>query len=78
MTKKTTKKKASGWGGARRGAGRPLGTGTGPGENARINRVVCMLSNAELAKLTRIAKRAKLPLGTQCYEIVARSLRRAA
>jgi hypothetical protein len=35
-----------------------------------------MLSDAELAKLRKLAKEQDLPLGTVAYEIVARSLRR--
>jgi len=72
--KKTTKK--SGWGGRRPGAGRPPGTGTGPSKDARINRVVAMLSNAELTTLQKYAKRQKLPLGTAAYQIIAKTLRR--
>ena len=83
--KKTTKKKSvkkkgvkkkSGWGGRRKGAGRPPGTGTGPSKDARINRVVAMLSNDELKTLERHAKRRNLPLGTAAYQIIARALRR--
>lgn len=77
--KKTTKKrsaKKSSWGGRRAGAGRPRGTGTGPSRDARINRVVAMLSNSELKILQKHAKREKLPLGTAAYRIIARTLRR--
>jgi hypothetical protein len=73
--KKTTTKKSS-WGGSRKGAGRPLGTGTGPSKHARINRVVAMLSNDELKVLQGHAKREKLPLGTAAYRLLAKSLRR--
>lgn len=73
--KKAVRKKA-GWGGRRRGAGRPLGTGTGPSKHARINRVVAMLSNDELKILQAHAKREKLPLGTAAYRIIAQALRR--
>jgi hypothetical protein len=72
--KKTTKK--SSWGGSRPGAGRPPGTGTGPSKDARINRVVAMLSNDELKTLQKHAKRQKLPLGTAAYQIIAKALRR--
>ncbi|HEX9814810.1 MAG TPA: hypothetical protein VGB31_07675 [Myxococcota bacterium] len=85
-TSKTSKKKAvrkkksvrrkAGWGGRRRGAGRPLGTGTGPSKHARINRVVAMLSNDELKILQAHARREKLPLGTAAYRIIALALRR--
>jgi len=78
--KKTAKKKKiirkSGWGGSRPGAGRPTGTGTGPSKDARINRVVAMLSNDELKTLQKYAKRQKLPLGTAAYQIIAKALRR--
>jgi hypothetical protein len=74
--KKAVRKKTAGWGGRRRGAGRPLGTGTGPSKHARINRVVAMLSNDELKILQAHAKREKLPLGTAAYRIIAQSLRR--
>lgn len=74
--KKKTLKKKSGWGGRRPGAGRPPGTGTGPSKDARINRVVAMLSNNELKTLQKHAKRQKLPLGTAAYKIIAKALRR--
>jgi hypothetical protein len=77
--KKTAKKRTtrkSGWGGSRPGAGRPPGTGTGPSKDARINRVVAMLSNDELKTLQKHAKRQKLPLGTAAYQIIAKALRR--
>ncbi len=74
--KKSLRKKQSRWGGRRKGAGRPPGTGTGPSKHARINRVVAMLSNDELKILQAHAKREKLPLGTAAYRIIARVLRR--
>ncbi len=73
--KKTLRKKTQ-WGGRRRGAGRPTGTGTGPSKDARINRVVAMLSNDELKILKAHAKREKLPLGTAAYRIIAKTLKR--
>ncbi len=75
--KKSRKKSKSGWGGRRRGAGRPKGSGTGPSPGARINRVVAMLSNDELKALKRLARRKKLPLGTAAYQIIARALKRS-
>jgi hypothetical protein len=72
---KSTRTK-SGWGGRRPGAGRPPGTGKGPSPDARINRVVAMLSNDELKILKRIARKEKLPVGTTAYEILARTLKR--
>jgi hypothetical protein len=74
--RKKTSRKKSRWGGRRRGAGRPPGTGTGPSKHARINRVVAMLSNDELKTLKAHARREKLPLGTAAYRIIARTLRR--
>ena len=70
------KKGKSTLGGRRPGAGRPPGTGTGPSKDARINRVVAMLSNDELKTLQKHAKRRKLPLGTAAYQIIAKALRR--
>jgi len=75
-TTRATKATKSGWGGRRPGAGRPPGTGTGPSKDARINRVVAMLSNDELKTLQKYAKRQKLPLGTAAYQIIAKALRR--
>ena len=43
--------------------GRPRGTG-GPPEQVRRNRVVVMLTDDELAKLTKLADERELPLGT--------------
>jgi hypothetical protein len=74
--KKSVRKKKSQWGGRRKGAGRPPGTGTGPSKHARINRVVAMLSNDELKILQAHARRQKLPLGTAAYRIIAQALRR--
>ena len=55
--------------------GRPKGSG-GPPEMVRRNRVVITLTDAELAKLHRLAEERDLPLGTAAYEIVERTLRR--
>jgi hypothetical protein len=68
-------RKKNGWGGARAGAGRPKGSGTGPSPDARKNRVAVMLSDTELSKLTRIAERRGQPLATLAYELLARGLR---
>lgn len=62
-------------GGKRKGAGRPVGTGTGTGEHARINRVVAMLSNAEMTVLETQAKKINLPLGTTAYQILIKGLK---
>lgn len=65
-----------GWGGPRKGAGRKAGFGKAP-EEIRRNRVVVMLTDAELAALHRIAGARDLPLGTVAYELVAKALKRA-
>ena len=59
------------WGGPRKGSGRKAT----PGE-VRRNRVVVMLTDAELAKLHRWAEQKDLPLGTVAYQVVARALAR--
>ena len=64
--------KRTGRGGPRPGSGRPKG----PEAEVRRNRVAIMLTDAELAKLHRLAERKDLPLGTAAYEIVARALGR--
>lgn len=64
------------WGGPRKGAGRPPGTGPGPSPDARRNRVVVMLRDRELARLKRLAKAKDLPLGTVAYELLAGALAR--
>ena len=63
-------------GGARKGAGRPPGTGPGPSPDARRNRVTILLRDDELAKLQKLADRRGLPFGTLAYEYVARALKR--
>lgn len=70
-------KKKLGWGGARPGAGRPKGSGSGPSPDARKNRVAVMLSDTELAKLVRIAARRKKPVATLAYELMAKGLKAA-
>jgi hypothetical protein len=67
----------TGWGGARPGAGRPLGSGPGPSADARRNRVAIMLSDQELARLERIARRRKLPLATLAHALLRRALLQA-
>ena len=69
-------KKSSSWGGARRGAGRPKGSGTGSSPNARVNRIAMMLTDAELAKVVRIANRKNMPIATLAYELFATGLRK--
>ena len=63
-------------GGSRPGAGRPKGSGHKASEDVRRHRVVILLSDIELSKLERLAKKRELPLGTAAYEIVVRALRR--
>ncbi len=63
------------WGGARPGAGRPKGSGSGPSPNARKNRVAIMLTDTELEKLSKVSKRKKVPVATLAYELLAKGLR---
>ena len=67
-------KRKRGPGGARPGAGRK----PGPPESVRRNRVVVMLTDAELAGLKRRAAKDGNPMGTAAYKIVAASLARSA
>ena len=64
-----------GRGGPRPGSGRPRGSGKEL-EAVRRNRVVVMLTDAELKKLRRLADQKDLPLGTAAYEFVGRGLKR--
>lgn len=64
-----------GWGGPRKGAGRKAGFGKAP-EDVRRNRVVVMLTDAELAALHRFAESRDSPLGTAAYELLSKGLRR--
>ncbi len=61
-----------GRGGRREGAGRK----PGPRSKVRHNRVVILLTDAELKALQRRARQRKLPMGTLAYELVAKALRR--
>ncbi len=74
--KKATKKTKGSWGGARPGAGRPLGSGTGPSPDSRRNRVAVMFSDTELRTLKQIARAQKQPLSTAAYGIIEKRLRR--
>lgn len=65
-------KRRRGRGGYRPGAGRPKG----PAHKVRRNRVVCMVTDAELVTLHRLAEKRGLPFGTVAYQILARGLRR--
>ena len=64
-----------GRGGPRPRSGRPRGSG-GPPEAVRRNRVVVMLTDAELEKLEKFAAKKDLPVGTLAYGFVARALKR--
>lgn len=66
----------SSWGGRRAGAGRPVGSGTGPSPDSRRNRIAVMLSDKELLTLKSLAKQKKLPLATAVYEFIKPKLRR--
>ncbi len=68
-------RKKFGWGGARPGAGRPKGSGSGPSPNARKNRVAILLTDTELKKLNRLAARKNAPLATLAYELMANGLK---
>ena len=68
-----TKSTGVGPGGARPGAGRkPL-----PRSKRRDNRVVVMLTDAEVRKLRRLAREAGEPVGVLAYGVVSRFLRRS-
>ena len=67
-------RKKFGWGGARPGAGRPKGSGSGP-PNARKSRVATMLTDSEFKKLNRLAARKKASLATLAYEFMAKGLK---
>ena len=69
MSKKKTK-----WGGKRKGAGRPKGSGDGPSPNSRRNRVAVMLSDTEWNKLLSKANKANVPMATMAYRLVSKSL----
>ena len=67
-------KTGMGRGGPRVGSGRPKGSG-GPRESIRRNRVVAMLTDGELAFLKRLARDARVPVGTMLYEMLRKRLR---
>jgi len=75
--KQRPKKKTATWGGRRPGAGRPIGSGSGPSPNSRKNRVAVMFTDTELAKLASLSKRQKMPVATVAYRLIERSLKRA-
>ena len=59
----------------RRGSGWPKGSGK-PAPEVRRNRLVVMLTDAELAALNAWAREGALPAGTAAYEVPERALRR--
>ena len=64
--------KSTGRGGPRPGSGRPRGKAS----DVRKNRVVVMVTDAELGKLHRLAESSKLPMGTVAYQILSAALKR--
>lgn len=54
-----------------------MGRPPAPPEQVRRNRVVVMLTDAELAALHRVADAAARPLGTVAHELLTRALRKA-
>ena len=53
-----------------------MGRPPGPPGSARTNRVVCLLTDAELERLERLAANQGVPLGSALYRLVSRALRR--
>lgn len=53
-----------------------MGRPPGPPDTVRRNRVVVMLTDAEIAALRDLADSKGLPTGTAAYQIMARALRR--
>ncbi len=74
--KKAAKKKPASWGGRRKGAGRPVGSGQGPSPDARYNRVAVMFNNTEIKNLKALAAKEGIPIATVAYNLIARSLKR--
>ncbi len=77
-TKKKASKKKATWGGRRKGAGRPKGSGKGPSPDARYNRVAVMFNNAEIKTLRALADKKGQPVATVAYDLIAKSLKRRA
>lgn len=61
-------------GGARRGAGRPAGVGTGTNNQSRINRVVAMLTEDENKLIGAWALKQEIPIGTAAYRLLMKGL----
>ena len=53
-----------------------MGRPPGPPEKVRRNRITTFLTDAEFAKLERLADRDDVALSAAAYEILARALRR--
>lgn len=68
-TKKKAKKPAS-WGGRRKGAGRPVGSGKGPSPDARYNRVAVMFNDEQIKRYKKNAKKAGLPVASYIHWLV--------
>lgn len=62
------------WGGKRPGAGRPKGSGQGPGPYSRTHRVAVMLTDQELAVLKAKARSERLPVATVAYRLIKAKL----
>lgn len=71
-------KKRKTWGGARPGAGRPKGSGTGSSPDARVYRVAIMLSRVDRERLESLAAGTGKPVATVAYELIVRGLRSGA
>ena len=65
---------------AQRGSGTggkvKMGRPAKPSEAVRRNRVVIMLTDAEIAKLHRLADAKELPIGTLAYKVFSEAFRR--
>ena len=72
-----TKKKGT-WGGARAGAGRPIGSGKGPSANSRRNRIAVQFSDNDLLILRRARKgtgKNRESVSTVAYRLLAQRLK---
>ncbi len=61
---------------ARKKGAAKMGRPAGPPENVRRNRIVVMVTDAELAKLHRMAEGSGRPLGSVAYELLTKTLHR--
>ena len=66
---------STGWGGKRRGAGRPAGTGL-PAKRVRRNRIAISLTDAENARLASLAKRDGASIAEVAYRLLIKGLGR--